>query len=56
MTIAASMMADTKTVLQRSHRVATQEEDQKTVQRTVFPTIGQPLSLPNMISMRLLDQ
>jgi hypothetical protein len=29
------------------------EEDQKTVRGTVFPTIGQSLSLPNMISIRL---
>ena len=52
-TVAASMIAEKNVSGHRSYRVATYEEDQKTVQWTVFPTIGQSLRRPNMISMRL---
>ncbi|KRW94641.1 hypothetical protein AQY21_18980 [Paracoccus sp. MKU1] len=52
-TVAASMIAEKKVSGHRSYRVATYEEDQKTVRGTVFPTIGQSFRRPNMISMRL---
>ena len=50
--VAARATGDRRALAQLSSRVATYEEDQKTVQRTVFPTIGQSFSQPDMISMR----
>jgi len=51
MTMAARMMALRKMSSQRSSRVA-MYEDQKTVQWTVFPTIGQSFRRPKAFSMR----
>jgi len=52
-TAAARVSATRKILGQLSSRVATYEEDQKTVRGTVFPTTGQSFGCPNMISILL---